>query len=60
MTDRVATLELFGLNRTWKWLNARDRDDTLLTLVASGDLIAVERETAGPKTMRFLARRDNT
>lgn len=45
------------LTRASQWLRARDRDDILLTLVESGDIVTVEQETGGRKAMRFRALR---
>lgn len=45
------------LTRATQWLRARDRDDILLTLVESGDIVTVEQETGGRKAMRFRAMR---
>lgn len=45
------------LTRASQWLRARDRDDILLTLVESGDIVPVEQETGGRKAMRFRAMR---
>ena len=45
------------LTRASQWLRARDRDDILLTLVESGDIVTVEQETGGRKAMRFRAMR---
>ncbi|WP_281826160.1 PriCT-2 domain-containing protein [Jannaschia rubra] len=45
------------LTRASQWLRARDRDDILLTLVESGDIVPVEQQTGGRKAMRFRALR---
>ncbi|MCR8724149.1 PriCT-2 domain-containing protein [Frigidibacter sp. ROC022] len=45
------------LTRASQWLRARDRDDILLTLVESGDIVTFEQETGGRKAMRFRALR---
>lgn len=45
------------LTRASQWLRARDRDDILLTLIESGDVITMEQETGGRKAMRVRALR---
>lgn len=44
-----------GITRASQWLRARDRDDVLLTLVESGDIVTVQQETGGRKAMLFRA-----
>ncbi len=45
------------LTRASQWLRARDRDDILLTLVESGDVITVAQGTGGRTAMCFRALR---
>ncbi|MFN4143978.1 PriCT-2 domain-containing protein [Aestuariivirga sp.] len=41
------------ITRASQWLKARDRDDILATLIESGDIMPVMRNTAGRKAMVF-------
>jgi hypothetical protein len=43
------------ITRASQWLKARDRDDILITLVESGDVVTGMRETGGRKAMVFRA-----
>ncbi len=45
------------LTRASQWLKARDRDDTLVTLVESGDIRTAMRGSSTKKAMVFLATR---
>jgi hypothetical protein len=53
----VAGITKSELTRASQWLRARDRDDILLTLVESGDVITVAQGTGGRTAMCFRALR---
>lgn len=45
------------ITRASQWIRARDRDEILLTLIESGDVTTVQRQTGGRKVMVFRALR---
>ncbi|OYU73367.1 MAG: hypothetical protein CFE32_21125, partial [Alphaproteobacteria bacterium PA3] len=45
------------LTRASQWLKARDRDDTLVTLIESGDIKTSMRGSSTKKAMVFLTTR---